>query len=103
VRHKGNQEIMAIGTYMGGDDARAEVAFVVREDFQGQGVASYLLGQLETIARANGYQGFFASMLPQNKGMLRVFEKRYPQAVFKTSSGETAVVMNFDGSTVQEP
>ncbi|MGB5986775.1 MAG: GNAT family N-acetyltransferase [Desulfobacterales bacterium] len=103
VRHKGNQEIMAIGTYMGGDDARAEVAFVVREDFQGQGVASYLLGQLETIARANGYQGFFASMLPQNKGMLRVFEKRYPQAIFKTSSGETAVVMNFAGSTVQEP
>jgi len=96
VRQKGNQEIMAIGTYAGDAKPHAEVAFVVREDFQGQGVASYLLGQLEEIARANGYPGFSASVLPQNRGMLRVFKKRYPHALFKKGSGETEVVMDFE-------
>ena len=99
VRQKGNQEIMAIGTYAGGDNTHAEVAFVVREDFQGLGIASYLLAQLEKIAVANGYQGFSASVLPQNQGMLRVFKKRYPEAVFTPGAGETEVAMTFDSSS----
>jgi acyl-CoA hydrolase len=95
VRQKGNQEIMAIGTYAGTDTNCAEIAFVVREDFQGFGVASYLLGQLEKIAIANGYRCFSASVLPHNHGMLRVFQKRYPEAVLKTTAGEIDVIMNF--------
>ena len=100
VQQAGHKEIMAIGSYAD-DGGRAEVAFVVREDFQGQGIASYLLVQLEKIARANGYQGFSASVLPQNKGMLRVFKKRYPGAVFKGGAGETEIVMNFGPGPVK--
>ena len=59
VRKKGNKEVVAIGTYAGLDDKKAEVAFVVREDYQGMGIASYLLDELEKIARSNGFHRVF--------------------------------------------
>jgi GNAT superfamily N-acetyltransferase len=56
VQKAGHQEIVAIGTYAQEDDTNAEVAFVVREDFQGMGIATYLLEILEGIARENDYR-----------------------------------------------
>ncbi len=76
----GHQEIVAIGSYALGDDDRADVAFVVREDFQNQGLASYLLQRLRTIAEQNGIRGFTANVLHENKSMIHVFQKHYPNA-----------------------
>jgi ribosomal protein S18 acetylase RimI-like enzyme len=42
-----HEEIIAVGSYGEGDGSIAEVAFVVREDFQNMGIASYLLKELE--------------------------------------------------------
>lgn len=53
---------------------RAEVAFLVIDDYQGQGIASKLFKHLIAIARENGISEFEADVLPENKGMLRVFE-----------------------------
>jgi acyl-CoA hydrolase/GNAT superfamily N-acetyltransferase len=78
VPMEGHKEIVAIGTYAYEKEQRAEVAFVVREDFQGMGIASYLLGVLEKIAKENHYTHFSASVLRENKAMLQVFKKRYP-------------------------
>ena len=78
VLKKGHKEIVAIGTYAYEKDRRAEVAFVVREDFQGMGIASYLLAVLEKIAKENHYTHFSASVLHENTAMLKVFKKRYP-------------------------
>ena len=74
----GHKEIVAIGSYAMESEQRAEVAFVVREDCQGQGIASYLLEVLERIARENGYTSFSANVLSENTGMLHIFKKRYP-------------------------
>jgi acyl-CoA hydrolase/RimJ/RimL family protein N-acetyltransferase len=74
----GHKEIVAIGSYAMESEQRAEVAFVVREDCQGQGIASYLLEVLERIARENGYTSFSANVLSENTAMLHVFKKRYP-------------------------
>ena len=70
----GHKEIMAIGSYAQEDEHRAEVAFVVREDFQGMGIASYLLEVLETIAKENKYTGFSATVLSENSAMIHVFK-----------------------------
>ena len=43
VQMAGHKEIMAIGSYAMEDQNRAEVAFVVREDFQNLGIASFNL------------------------------------------------------------
>jgi acetate---CoA ligase (ADP-forming) len=52
---------------------RAEVAFVVADDFQGRGLGTLLLIQLAEVASANGIGAFEASILPHNHRMLRVF------------------------------
>ena len=96
VQRGGHQEIVAIGTYAQEDDTSAEVAFVVREDFQGMGIASYLLEILEGIAKENDYKRFTATVLQDNQAMLSVFRKRYPEAKLKATGGnEIAVNMDF--------
>jgi len=92
----GHKEIIAIGSYGKEDDHRAEVAFVVREDFQGKGLGSHLLEMLETIARQNGFTAFAATVLRENASMLKVFKKRYPNCKVTFNSGsEVLVHMDF--------
>ena len=97
VQRGGHQEIVAIGTYAQEDDANAEVAFVVREDFQGMGIASYLLEILEGIAKENDYERFIATVLQENQAMLSVFKKRYPEAKLNATGGnEITITMEFN-------
>lgn len=103
VQTRGHKEIMAIGSYAMEDEERAEVAFVVREDFQGMGIASYLLKELETIAKENDYKGFSATVLRENAAMIRVFKKRYPNAKVSINSGsDVSIFMDFDDATEPE-
>jgi RimJ/RimL family protein N-acetyltransferase len=95
VRHQANQEIMAIATYAAVDERYAEVAFVVREDFQGRGMATVMLDRLERIAIRNGFMGFTANVLPTNQPMLRVFRKRYATLQETRHRDEIALVMDF--------
>ncbi|MBW2365336.1 MAG: GNAT family N-acetyltransferase, partial [Deltaproteobacteria bacterium] len=99
VQKGGYKEIMAIGSYAREDDEKAEIAFVVREDFQGMGIAKYLLDVLEKIAKENNYKGFGATVLSENSAMLSVFKKRYPNAKFKATGGnEINVLMDFNST-----
>jgi RimJ/RimL family protein N-acetyltransferase len=97
VQRRGFQEIVAIGSYADEGTGRAEVAFVVREDFQGMGVTSHMLPLLESIAKENGFHGFAATVLKENKSMLRVFKKRYPNAKVDVGGGiDNTIIMDFD-------
>ena len=97
VQRGKHKAIVAIGSYGQAEDDVAEVAFVVKEDYQGLGLGTYLLDILEKIARENKYKAFTASVLSENKAMLRVFEKRYPNATMKYGySGEIEIYMPFD-------
>lgn len=97
ARIAGHQEVIAIGSYAEESESQAEVAFVVREDFQGMSIASHLLATMEKIAKANNYKGFLATVLRENTAMLHVFKKRYPNAKTTISGGsDVTVVMDFD-------
>jgi GNAT superfamily N-acetyltransferase len=69
--------VIAGGRYIACDAAgrRAEVAFTVRDDYQGLGVAGRLLEHLVRIARDQGIAELVADVLPQNSAMLRVFAR----------------------------
>ena len=96
VQKGGHKEIMAIGSYAQDSDDRAEVAFVVREDFQSMGIASYLLEILEEIAKENQYSGFCATVLRENKAMVRVFKSRFPNARISSGGGsDLRIEMDF--------
>jgi acyl-CoA hydrolase/RimJ/RimL family protein N-acetyltransferase len=56
-------------------DVFADTAFIVDEEYQGKGIASFLLELLIRTAREEGIQGFTADVLSTNKSMLKVFEK----------------------------
>src|SRR6056297_1567698 len=74
-----HKEIVAIGSYYGEENSdHAEVAFLVREDYQGMGICSYLLDILEEIAKGNKYRAFTATVIYENAPMLHVFKKKYP-------------------------
>lgn len=102
VQKGGHKEIIAIGTYAKEKDDRAEVAFVVREDFQNNGIAGYLLCVLEQIARENGYVGFSANVLHENSGMIHVFKKHFPNAKVSAIGGSDLLIeMDFEDSAAQ--
>ncbi len=96
VQRGGHKEIMAIGSYAQDSDDRAEVAFVVREDFQKKGIASYLIEILEKIAKENHYSGFCATVLRENSSMIHVFKNRFPKARISSSGGsDLKIEMDF--------
>ncbi len=103
VSRGGHKEMMAIASYAAAEkENRAEIALVIREDFQGQGLGSHLLGQLEKIAKENNYGGFTAVVLKENTKMMRVFRKRYPNMRSAYEGGELAVEMEFEQDVVHE-
>jgi GNAT superfamily N-acetyltransferase len=53
----------------------ADVAFVVRDDWQGKGVGTLLMKRIREAAVARGIPGFQADVLATNKPMLDVFHE----------------------------
>ncbi len=70
------QVVIGVGQY--GIDAQthtAEVALVVRDDYQKRGVGTELLDYLTLLARKEGLLGFTAEVLIENRAMMRLFER----------------------------
>jgi GNAT superfamily N-acetyltransferase len=68
------EEIIAIGRYYLDEKSnRAEVAFTVRDEWQGRGIGHALFNHLVTIAKRAGIAGFTAEVLRENRRMQAVF------------------------------
>jgi GNAT superfamily N-acetyltransferase len=52
-----------------------DVAFVVDEEYQGLGIATYLFKTMARLAQQRGAKGITADVLATNQAMLKVFEK----------------------------
>ena len=71
----GQLRIVGTGRYIVASPGRAEVAFAVIDQYQGQGIGKALLHHLAAIACESGLEELFAEVLPSNLAMLKVFEK----------------------------
>jgi RimJ/RimL family protein N-acetyltransferase len=71
----GRRVIIGGGRYIVTDPGKAEIAFVVIDDYQGQGVGTLLMRHLAVIARAAGLKELIAEVLPENTAMRKVFGK----------------------------
>lgn len=70
----GFPSIVGGGRYIVLQPGRAELAFLVVDQYQGQGIASALLKHLAAIGSAGGISEFVADVLPENAPMLKVFQ-----------------------------
>ena len=71
----GRKAIIGGGRYILTEPGKAEIAFVVIDAYQGQGVGTLLMRHLALIARAAGLKELIAEVLPENAAMRKVFRK----------------------------
>jgi len=86
VVHEDEHEmIVAVGRYSVEKSSNAaEVAFIVRDDWQGQGLGIAMFNQLLKVARKRGIVKFTADVLHDNARMLHIFHKCAPTTIKST-------------------
>jgi RimJ/RimL family protein N-acetyltransferase len=75
VEENSRPTIIGGGRYVVVEPGQAEIGFTVLDKYQGQGVGAALLRHLAAIARKAGLCELIAHVLPDNRAMLKVFEK----------------------------
>jgi acetyl coenzyme A synthetase (ADP forming)-like protein len=75
VATRGDERPVGHGAYVGTAPGRAEVAFAIADELQGQGLGTILLAHLAEVAQENGIEAFFAEVMPQNHRMVDVFRE----------------------------
>jgi GNAT superfamily N-acetyltransferase len=71
----GRPSIVGGGRYVVVEPGKAEVAFVVIDGYQSQGLGAHLMRHLAAIARDVGLTELIAEVLPENAAMRKVFSK----------------------------
>jgi len=91
----GHIEIVAVGRYnrLTRNDT-AEVAFVVEDCEQGNGIGTHLLRHLSVIARERGISTFVAELLSDNIIMMDIFRKHDPSLKHKVDGSSHHVTMS---------
>ena len=89
-------EIIVVGRYYLDEHTnRAEVAFVVRDEWQNKGLGSFVFKHLINIAKANGITGFTAEVLRNNNRMQAVFNHSGLNVTSTIEEGVYSFVMDF--------
>jgi acyl-CoA hydrolase/GNAT superfamily N-acetyltransferase len=102
TRDGDREEVVGIGQFIKEESAHAaEVAFAVRDDFQNKGIGYELLSYLTILAKNEGLHGFTADVLAENRPMLHVFEKTFPDLHRKIEDNVYNLTMRF-GETNEE-
>lgn len=90
-----DRTVVGVGRYEEiNDQTVAEVAFVVADHFQRQGLGTILLSLLVDHARANGYAKFVAQVLASNSCMREVFAHSGLSPLFCGHMGVIDVVLD---------
>jgi acyl-CoA hydrolase/GNAT superfamily N-acetyltransferase len=94
IGETGHEEIIGVGRYMTTPAKRsAEMAFVVRDDWQRKGLGSLLFRRLIEVGRKAGLRQFNADVLPENSGMLKIFHRSGLNTETVTEEGVVRVTM----------
>ncbi|THB71897.1 MAG: GNAT family N-acetyltransferase [Desulfobulbaceae bacterium] len=89
-------EIIVVGRYYLDEHTnRAEVAFVVRDEWQNKGLGTFMFKHLENIAKANGISGFTAEVLRNNNRMQAIFNHSGCNVTSHIEEGVYSFIMDF--------
>ncbi len=74
IKDMGGERIIGIAHYFRNkENNRAEISFLVRDDWHNKGVGTHLFQQLSSIAQKRGVSGFDANVSADNANMLGIF------------------------------
>jgi RimJ/RimL family protein N-acetyltransferase len=92
-------EIVGVARYARTRGAEvAELAVVVADDWQGQGLATRMLTALAELALAAGVQQFSLTMQADNRSVLRLARRLFPDAALTHAQGMYEAVVRVKGS-----
>ncbi|MHB8870348.1 MAG: GNAT family N-acetyltransferase [Thermoleophilia bacterium] len=95
-------ELVALAEWrLGPESMRAEVAFLVRDDWQHRGLGARLLDYLIELAMERGILGFSAEVLAANRGMLHVFQQCSQPVKTRLVDGNYEISVDFDPAEVE--
>jgi acyl-CoA hydrolase/GNAT superfamily N-acetyltransferase len=90
------EQIVVVGTYYLNEKTNlAEVAFVVRDGWQGKRLGTFVFKHLVNIAKRNGISGFTAEVLRENERMQAVFNHSNLKVKSQLEEGVYSYVMDF--------
>jgi acyl-CoA hydrolase/ribosomal protein S18 acetylase RimI-like enzyme len=93
------ETIVGIGQYVKWEDKNfADIAFAVRDDYQGKGIGKELIAYITLLAKNEGLQGFTADVLGDNKPMLHLFDKMDYKVEKKIEEGVYEYIITFGAS-----
>lgn len=93
----GEEQMIGVGRYIKEKDSDlAELALLVRDDWQGKGVGTLMHDYLEQIARPHNISGFKGEVLEQNKRALHLFTRLGRKAKTEYDQGVYTVSYRFD-------
>lgn len=96
LERQGVEEIVGIGQYIiDADTHTAAASFLVGDIWQNRGVGIVLLEYLIEIAKKDGLLGFSATVLAENKPMLRLFDRMDFQMEKRIEAGVCELTMGF--------
>ena len=93
IAQEGGQPHIVGGRYIVIAPGRAEVAFALLDEYQGQGIGAALMRHLAAIARDAGLTDVIAEVLPENTAMLKVFRKNGLHPITKRGAGVVHVTL----------
>ena len=93
VEEEGKPIIAGGGRYIVVKPEQAEVAFAVVDQFHGLGIGTKLMRHLVGIARRAGLRELIADVLPDNRQMLKVFQKSGLPMSTRRESGSVQVTL----------
>jgi GNAT superfamily N-acetyltransferase len=103
VEEAGRPVIVGGARYIVLRPGKAEVAFAVIDQYQGQGIGAALMRHLAGIARGAGLRELIADVLPDNGAMLKVFSKSGFPLTTECESDVVHVVLRLDATRRHPP
>jgi len=90
------QKVVGLGSYhLNPATQRAEIAFLVADEWQGKGIGTFLMQHLVKVARSKKIKGFTAEVLRDNVAMIALMHKSGVPANSKPVDGCYLFTMDF--------
>ena len=103
---EGEERIVGLASYFvdpWSEPRRAEVAFVVLDEWQGRGIGSLLFAHLARLALRLGIDVFYALVPASNRGMIGIFERSGFSGEVEYDGAEAWVALDLSGRGIVTP